>query len=288
MPGSEAFDAELVATIPVELRQTPRYFSFDTQRFDFRRAICTAIDAGDPTLLSALHTSTEGQARYSNNKNKQGAHGGRNCYNKRWRSKFATDKVFMRELIGCFVEEVIKPLLYAPEDGGQPEHQFVVYQAHPTLRVHFPGSKPLGGKHIDYSYKRQPTEINIWLPLTPVGGSNSLYSESAPGRQDFKPFEVDDFGTAVMFWGNQCEHYSTPNQTNTTRVSLDFRVIRGDLFVQEYIAPTDKRGFARFKLGQGYTDTVAEAGWRNKNSIGTAEGSATSEMDGIGYRKDKA
>ena len=57
----------------------------------------------------------------------------------------------------------------------------VVYQLEPTLRVHMPGQRALGAKHVDYSYKRQPTELNVWLPLTPVGEGNTLWAESTPG-----------------------------------------------------------------------------------------------------------
>ena len=57
----------------------------------------------------------------------------------------------------------------------------VVYQLEPTLRVHMPGQRALGAKHVDYSYKRQPTELNVWLPLTKVGEGNTLWAESTPG-----------------------------------------------------------------------------------------------------------
>jgi hypothetical protein len=47
-----------------------------------------------------------------------------------------------------------------------------------------------------------------------------------------------DYGTAVLFWGNQCKHYSTPNTCTITRVSLDFRVVRADDFIGDYIHPS--------------------------------------------------
>jgi hypothetical protein len=108
--------------------------------------------------------------------------------------------------------------------------------------------------------------VNVWIPLTPVGGTNSLWLESVPGKQDFQPLEVDEFGTAVLFWGNQCEHYSVANDTNTTRLSLDLRVVRSDLFVQEYIAPANTKKFGKdarpcFLLGSGYTSTSLEKKW---------------------------
>ena len=44
-----------------------------------------------------------------------------------------------------------------------------------------------------------------------------------PGDGVYVPFKAE-WGEAVLFWGNQCSHYSTSNTADTTRVSLDFRV----------------------------------------------------------------
>ena len=102
-----------------------------------------------------------------------------------------------------------------------------------------------------------------------MGRANSLWVESSPGQGDFQPIEIGAFGTAVLFWGNQCEHYSVPNTTNTTRLSLDLRVIRPDLFVEDYIAPANKRKYGTkavplFRVGAGYTSATLEAEWLDK------------------------
>lgn len=39
-------------------------------------------------------------------------------------------------------------------------------------------------------YNHQPNEVNVWVPLTAVFGSNSLTSESSPGAGDFHAFQV--------------------------------------------------------------------------------------------------
>jgi hypothetical protein len=101
----------------------------------------------------------------------------------------------------------------------------VVYQGTPSLRVHLPGTgKPLIRKHNDAEYFHQPNEINCWMALTPTFGSNTLWAESTPGRGDFHPFECEEGeGELRLFYGNQCMHYTLPNHTDTTRVSIDFR-----------------------------------------------------------------
>ena len=60
--------------------------------------------------------------------------------------------------------------------------------------------------------------------LVPVEGSSALWLESAPERGDFaaRPLEL---GSVLRFNGNLCRHYTQPNQSGTTRVSFDLRVI---------------------------------------------------------------
>jgi hypothetical protein len=73
----------------------------------------------------------------------------------------------------------------------------------------------------------------------------------------------------VLFYGNQCRHYSVGNTDPLrTRVSLDLRAVRSDLFLPAYVAPAEaagnknKTGRAHFKLGQHYTSTAIERAWR--------------------------
>ena len=45
-------------------------------------------------------------------------------------------------------------------------------------------------KHCDADYHHSSNEINFWLPRTACFGSNTLWSESTPGAEDFHPFEL--------------------------------------------------------------------------------------------------
>ena len=157
-----------------------------------------------------------------------------------------------------FVREVIAPLAGVEEGNG------LRYQCPPTLRVHMPGRAPVRagkkgvlvvrvvgmlcrrfdvsclfcfllwcsfhlfqtiGMHRDADYDNHELgEINFWVPFTNVYGTNSLFCESSPDQGDFTPF-VLDAGQGVRFNGNQCRHFTKPNETKDTRVSMDFRVI---------------------------------------------------------------
>ena len=80
--------------------------------------------------------------------------------------------------------------------------------------------------------------MNIWIPVTPTYGSNTLYAESSPGANDFEPF-VCQPGEAVKFWGNQCLHHTVPNTETATRISFDLRVIQKSKYNTKFV---DRRG----------------------------------------------
>ena len=92
--------------------------------------------------------------------------------------------------------------------------------------------------HTDAQYFHQPTEVNLWLPLTPAHGSNSLFAESAAGVGDFKPFEcLVGAGECVQFYGNGVRHFTKTNETDITRCSLELRIIPAPLFIAGWRSP---------------------------------------------------
>lgn len=117
-------------------------------------------------------------------------------------------------------EEVIPALVSCGEEGSLE----AVVQSTPVLRVVMPSAHVATKRHRDADYGHIPEELNYWVPLTPVWGSNSLFVETFPGRGDFTPFE-GSAGEMFRWWGNQCEHFVVANSTDGTRVSFDFRVV---------------------------------------------------------------
>jgi hypothetical protein len=110
----------------------------------------------------------------------------------------------------------------------------------------------MGHRHCDGDYGHQPAELNFWLPFCDVGGNNSLYCETAVGRADFAPFRCR-LGQVVQFWGNRLQHFTVDNDTERTRVSLDFRVVRGCDYDANYCSIGKKAGGnTRFALQEYY------------------------------------
>ena len=76
--------------------------------------------------------------------------------------------------------------------------------------------------HTDAEYGHQPGEVNFWLPFTSLDETSTLWAESAPHNGDFYPLLLQ-VGEVWHFPGSTCRHFTKPNISGKTRVSLDFR-----------------------------------------------------------------
>ena len=79
----------------------------------------------------------------------------------------------------------------------------------------------------------------------------SLHVESVPGKKDFRPVETS-YGECLMFWGNQCKHYTVANNSGNSRVSLDFRCMERERYNPNFINLKGKP--TQFRLGEYYSD----------------------------------
>jgi hypothetical protein len=97
------------------------------------------------------------------------------------------------------------------------------YQAFPCLRVLRPKEFSIG-PHCDMSYGHSMGNINFHIPLTPTFGTNCVYTESHPGKEDWHPLKTKSVGLGYIFDGARCIHFGLENMTESTRVSLEFRI----------------------------------------------------------------
>jgi len=114
-----------------------------------------------------------------------------------------------------FIANFVRP--YVDED--------IIYQKWPTFRVHLPNNLAVGAWHTDAEFNHPEGEINFILPITRMFESNTVITESEPGLRDFKQVELEP-GELFVFNGNKCMHGNLPNKTGSTRISLDFRVLK--------------------------------------------------------------
>jgi hypothetical protein len=95
------------------------------------------------------------------------------------------------------------------------------YQAFPKIRIVRPGDASRGpecgtssGLSIGY--------LHFHVPLTAAMGTNALYTESHPGKENWHPLITKSIGLGFLFDGARCLHFNMENTTETTSVALDF------------------------------------------------------------------
>ncbi|KAJ3357838.1 hypothetical protein HDU83_002966 [Entophlyctis luteolus] len=125
----------------------------------------------------------------------------------------------------------------------------VVFQFPPTLRVHPARCSLFKRAHTDAEYGHQVGEVNFWMPLTSTAAVGSPTMEIMASSLDPRVFATGMWhereghsndadssqepeylpvrlapGSIQRFHGQSVLHRVPPNNSDTTRVSLDFRV----------------------------------------------------------------
>lgn len=106
---------------------------------------------------------------------------------------------------------------------GRPQGIIYRYQAFPSINIVRPGECATD-PHCDMSHGHSIGNINYHIPLTSTFGTNALYTESLPGREDWHPLATKSPGLGFQFDGARCLHFNLKNETEITRVSLSFRI----------------------------------------------------------------
>ena len=182
-------------------------FDFDTSKYKFREMFLQSCSLPTHFDLSQLHKSNEAK------------------FKDEILFAFARNRHQFQELYDEFVRSVCCP--FAASLSDEPIHD-VYYQSFPCVRIVRPDEFSIG-PHADSAYGHHPCSINFYIPLTEINGSASLFLESRPGSEDWHPIE-GAYGIIKHFAGAICAHWTPENNTDFTRVSLDFRIIPGPLY----------------------------------------------------------
>jgi len=205
---------------------------------------------------SFIEINLEDIHRYTNLKSKKEKSKNDMTRNELTAAFFEKDKFFF-DLYFSAIKEISKKL----------DFKFI-FQKDPFLRFNLPTKSKIDGllPHVDLGLGHPPGEINIWLPLTKTYKNNSLsISDFEKSFNFFKQYDfnfrkygelydlkirkkalkilkpyVAQAGKALIFDG-RIMHKSILNNSNKTRVSLDFRIL-----------PTNLEKRASFYKGTGY------------------------------------
>jgi hypothetical protein len=114
-------------------------------------------------------------------------------------------------------------LFHGVRSTGQNTRISYRYQAFPNIRVVRPGDATEGPR-CDTSKGHNVAFLHFHVPLTPSYGTNALYTESHPGKEDWHPLQTKSTGLGFLFDGGRCLHFNMENTTQSTLVALDFLV----------------------------------------------------------------
>lgn len=181
--------------------------TYDTKAYPFARVLEARVFKVKP--LERLHRAWQKQKRSRHGTDHLG-------YN---------DNLALRSLMQNLPEEAPFIKMYhafvhniiSPRFGGR-----ISYSNRPKMRVHLAGTPTVSTWHRDVDVTDRPDQINAFLPFTSCFGTNTLWCESTYGAEDFQPIELE-YGEVFLFDGGYLQHGSVSNETDTTRVSLDFR-----------------------------------------------------------------
>ena len=103
-------------------------------------------------------------------------------------------------------------------------YESLIYQKIPTFRIHQVGNLGVGEWHKDKTYNHGLTEVNFWLPFVDTHNTSTIWMESKEDLGDYKPYDVK-YGEVLVFNGANLMHGNKINEEETTRVSVDFRLV---------------------------------------------------------------
>jgi len=203
------------AHIPYPSLRLERSFLFDDETYPLHQILADTIGVDD---LSLMHQHKEQDKKVLlrpllNPESRKGFH---ECY-----ENFVTS-ICIPELHSRAMADNIFNISSSKRNSGTEEICYR-YQAFPCLRVVKPGEFSIG-PHCDMTYGHSIGNINFHIPLTPTFGTNALYTETHPGREDWHPLTSKSRGLGYIFDGARCLHFGLENTTERTRVSLDFRI----------------------------------------------------------------
>ena len=110
------------------------------------------------------------------------------------------------------------------------EYDEIIYQMIPTFRVQLAnGNVAVGEWHKDKTYNHSTSEVNFWLPFVDTNDQNTIWSESKEDKGDYYPYYVN-YGEILVFNGANLLHGNKLNNSEKTRISIDFRLVEKNKF----------------------------------------------------------
>jgi ectoine hydroxylase-related dioxygenase (phytanoyl-CoA dioxygenase family) len=173
---------------------------YDTIKYPFLQILSLIFDTNK---LNNLHIGYQTELLKRENDQKT-------IFHKKYYDNFQ----YIKPVYDDFIKDIVMPIWNEP----------IVYQKIPTFRIQMPNNVGVGEWHKDKQYNHNQEEINFFLPFTDAFDTNTIWFESEEDKGDYKPMEAN-YGEFVIWEGVRLTHGNKLNETNVSRVSVDFRII---------------------------------------------------------------
>lgn len=208
----------------------PYKILYDTNKFPFRKIIEDVLNVSE---LENLH-NIESYDLLSRENDQS------TIWHKKYYDNFAIK----------FLSTYTNLVKYLKERFEYPE---IIYQRIPTFRVHLGlGNVAVGEWHKDKTYNHGLSEVNFWMPFTDTNDQNTVWIESKEDKGDYMPYNVK-YGEILVFNGANLKHGNKKNNTESTRVSVDFRLVDVNKFISNDSSSINTK--VKFDLG-GYFEKL--------------------------------
>lgn len=192
-------------------------FQQDEAQFPFRKQIESVFQTSN---LEHIHLSEE-------QKNSDNLQDIETNQHKKFQESIKKDNKF-KEIYCSFLKSIQKTFF--------PDEEIMIYQSFPSIRIQFHNNKVIPPHADSDSLGNHPLgEKNFLIPITRMQGTNRLFIESEPGKQDQQGITMNQ-GQFFFFNGNQCIHQNEKNIESDIRISFDFRCI----LLKDYIEQIKK------------------------------------------------
>ena len=209
--------------------------TFDASVYNFREVVEDYMSNSD---LENLHVSDKFEKKLTSSKGDYGDQ--KQELHRRFYNKMDADNTFM-DLYKKFAKEVVQDLF----------DEEIYYQEFPTFRIHQPDNICVFDWHRDMDFGHSEHEYNIFMPITKAHGNNTIWAESEEGKKDYAPMDAE-YGELILWRGARLTHGNKNNDTDQTRVSFDFRVLKKSDFNENKVEESLTRGVS-FAPGSYFT-----------------------------------
>jgi hypothetical protein len=196
--------------------ETP--FLYDVDSYPLDRLLADTLGVEDLSKIHLDHPRTEDKARLMAPLQNRGQ---RRAFHRCFDS-FVTSYVIPL----LHSQALSKGIFYSNRHqlrNGKPQRIIYRYQAFPTINIVRPGECSIG-PHCDLTQGHSIGNISFHIPLTAAFGTNAVHVESRPGREDWHPLSTKSPGLGFHFDGARCLHFNLRNETDITRVSINFSI----------------------------------------------------------------